>query len=61
IMCSESVVAVLASAILISERLNGKEILGCSIMFAAILASNIGDIVRKRRQEKISSDPRPLK
>ena len=39
LMCMESVFAVLAAALILHERLTGRELLGCVIMFAAILLS----------------------
>ena len=52
IMCMESVFAVLSSAILLHEKLSGREIAGCAIMFGAILLSNGSDILRNRKKEK---------
>ncbi len=39
IMCMESVFAVLAAAVILHEMLSGRELLGCGIMFAAIILS----------------------
>ena len=53
LMSMESVFAVLAAAIIIHEKLSGREILGCAIMFAAIMISQVADIiidVKKRRK-----------
>ncbi|MBO7135283.1 MAG: DMT family transporter, partial [Spirochaetaceae bacterium] len=41
LMCMESVFAALSAAILINERLAGREILGCAIMFTAIIISQL--------------------
>ena len=49
IMCMESVFAALSAAILIHETLTGREILGCVIMFSAILISQGNDIIRQRK------------
>ncbi|MCQ2582991.1 MAG: DMT family transporter [Treponema sp.] len=49
LMCLESVFATLAAAVLINEKLTGREILGCVIMFTAILITQISDIVKARR------------
>ena len=49
IMCMESVFAALSAAILIHETLTGREILGCVIMFSAILISQGSDIIRQRK------------
>lgn len=48
LMCMESVFAVLASAILLHEILTGREILGCVLMFVAILISQLYDIIKVR-------------
>ena len=53
LMSMESVFAVLAAAIIINEKLSGREILGCAIMFAAIMISQVADIiidVKKRKK-----------
>lgn len=47
VMCMESVFAVLASAIILSERLKSREIIGCAIMFAAIILPQIYELMRK--------------
>ena len=49
LMCMESVFAVLSAAIIIHETLTGREILGCVIMFGAILLSQISDIIKSRK------------
>lgn len=41
LMCMESVFAVLSAAIILHEYLTGREILGCVIMFVAIIISQI--------------------
>lgn len=41
IMCMESVFGVLAGAIILNETLTNREILGCVIMFAAIIISQV--------------------
>ncbi|MCR4741246.1 MAG: DMT family transporter [Treponema sp.] len=55
IMCMESVFAVLSAAILIGEKLTGREIIGCVIMFMAIIVSQIYDGFRNKK-----SAPKPL-
>lgn len=45
IMCMESVFAVLAGALLLHELLSGREIVGCVIMFAAIILSQLSEII----------------
>lgn len=54
IMCMESVFGALASALVLRERLTGREILGCVIMFAAIIVSQLADSMTeqiKKRKE----------
>lgn len=51
LMCMESVFAVLASAILLHQVLSLREILGCSIMFGAILVSQVSDIIKARNSD----------
>ena len=43
LMCMESVFAVLTAAIILGEKLSPREIIGCSIMFAAIVLSQLAD------------------
>jgi len=43
IMCMESVFGVLAGAIVLQEVLSGREILGCVIMFVAIVLSQVAE------------------
>lgn len=45
LMCMESVFGVLCGALILKETLSGREILGCVIMFVAILISQIADIL----------------
>ena len=52
LMCMESVFAVLSAAVLLHERLTGREIVGCLIMFGAILLSQVTDIVKSRKGDK---------
>lgn len=54
ILCLESVFGVLAGAILLNEVLSGREIVGCAIMFAAILLSQLSDQITEalRRRKK---------
>ena len=47
IMCTESVFAVLSAAILLHETLTAREILGCVIMFCAILISQGSGIFQR--------------
>ena len=50
LMSLESVFAVLAGALLLSERMSGREILGCALMFAAILLVQLPDAGKKRTE-----------
>ena len=43
-MCMESVFGVLSAAVLLGDRMTGREILGCSVMFFAIVLSQVGEI-----------------
>lgn len=45
ILCMESVFAVLAAAVILHEMLTGREILGCVIMFAAIILSQLSEYI----------------
>ena len=48
LMCMESVFAVLSAAIILHETLTGREIIGCVVMFAAILISQGSDLLKNR-------------
>ena len=53
-MCMESVFGVLSAAVLLGDRMTGREILGCAVMFCAIVLSQIGETLvealgRRRR------------
>ena len=50
IMCMESVFAVVASSLLLHERMSTRETIGCIIMFVAIVIPNIVTIVREKRK-----------
>ena len=41
LMCAESVFAVIFGAIILHERMTGRELLGCAIMFCSILLSQV--------------------
>ena len=43
LMSLESVFAALSGALLLGERMSGRELLGCCVMFAAIILVQIGD------------------
>ena len=48
IMCMESVFGVLAGAIILHEVLSGREIVGCVIMFVAIIISQLTDKISEK-------------
>ena len=48
LLCLESVFGALFSALLLGERLSGREILGCGVMFAAILLSQLAPMLTER-------------
>ena len=52
LMCMESVFGVLCSALLLQERLSGRELLGCGIMFLAIILSQLGDKITAAMKRK---------
>ncbi|MBE7056182.1 MAG: DMT family transporter [Ruminococcaceae bacterium] len=45
LMCMESVFGVLCGALILHETLTGREIVGCVIMFVAIIVSQVADII----------------
>nr|MBQ8252369.1 DMT family transporter [Lachnospiraceae bacterium] len=49
ILSLESVVSVLAGWIMLSQSLSGREIIGCIVMFCAILLANMSDILTKKK------------
>lgn len=52
LLCMESVFAVLAAAVILHETLLPREILGCLIMFAAIIVSQLAGLLPAKRKEK---------
>lgn len=48
LMCLESVFAVLAGWVVLHEALNGRELAGCIVMFAAIILTKIPDFIKKQ-------------
>ena len=52
LMCMESVFGVLCSAVLLKETLTGRETLGCVIMFAAIILSQVGEQITAKIKAK---------
>ncbi|WP_027728006.1 DMT family transporter [Treponema sp. C6A8] len=49
LMCMESVFAVLSAAIILGEKLTPREITGCTIMFSAIVISQLADVIRAKK------------
>ena len=52
IMCMESVFAVLAAAVILHETLSGREIIGCVVMFAAIILSELSEFITEKLKKK---------
>ncbi|MBQ4369764.1 MAG: DMT family transporter [Oscillospiraceae bacterium] len=52
IMCGESVFGVLTGAVLLHETLTPREILGCAVMFAAIILSQLSDVITARIKDR---------
>lgn len=55
IMCLESVFALLSGAVLLGERLNGRESAGCTLMFAAVVLSQLSPVIQRKRARKKAS------
>ncbi len=52
-MCTESVFAVLTAALILSQVPTAREALGCGIMLAAIVLSQVGEpLISKLRKRK---------
>ncbi len=52
LMSLESVFCVLGGYLLLGERMTGRQILGCIIMFAAILLAQTGEVLLGKEKEK---------
>lgn len=52
IMCMESVFAVLASAILLSDIMSVRETVGCAVMFVAIILPNVYEIILTKKRKR---------
>ncbi len=52
LMCMESVFGVLSGAVVLHEVLSGREIIGCAIMFAAIILSQLSDVITAKIKVK---------
>ena len=50
IMCLESVFAVLTGAILLGERMTGREIAGCVLMFCAVILAQLSAVIRTKKK-----------
>lgn len=48
IMCLESVFGVICSAVMLQKMLTTNEIIGCVIMFTAIIISQLGDVIEAK-------------
>lgn len=51
LMCMESVFAAISAAIIIHEKMSGREVTGCVIMFVAILITQVADIIKNRSKK----------
>lgn len=51
VMSLESVIAVIAGAIVLGERLVGREIIGCVLVFAAVIVAQIPEFLNKKSAE----------
>ena len=51
VMCMESVFAVLASAILLSERMSARETVGCIVMFVASALPNFIGVIQSKKNK----------
>jgi len=52
LLCLESVFGVLGGVVLLHEVLSGRELLGCVIMFAAIILSQLSETITAKLQRK---------
>ena len=50
LMCMESVFAVLAGAIILGERLAGREIAGCVLMFTAVILAQLAPVIGAKKK-----------
>ncbi len=51
LLCMESVFATISGAVILHERMSGKEYIGCVLMFAAVLLSQIPVSVFKKKDK----------
>ncbi len=54
LMCMESVFAVISAALILHERLSGREIRGCVIMFAAIIFSQLSEAIMAKHEKRLA-------
>jgi len=52
IMCLESVFAVLTGAVLLGERMTGREAAGCVLMFSAVILAQLSTVMKKTHGRK---------
>ena len=52
IMCLESVFAVLTGAVLLGERMTGREAAGCVLMFTAVILAQLSTAIREKHAVK---------
>ena len=52
LLCMESVFGVLCAAVILGERLTLREVIGCAIMFAAIILSQFSQKFTKAGENK---------
>ena len=55
LMCLESVFAVLTGAVIIGERLSGRETWGCVLMFSAVILAQLSPVIGRKRQTKTAA------
>ncbi len=53
ILCMESVFAVIAAAIILHELMSGREIVGCVIMFSAIIFSQLAEMFAMKKGKPV--------
>ena len=49
LMCLESVFSVLSGALVLGERMTGREALGCVIMFSAVILAQLSPLLHRRK------------
>lgn len=52
LMSLESVFAALAGWVLLNQKFSGREMLGCAIMFAAIVLAQLPDLIAAAKKKK---------